>query len=213
MKNLRAIIIAGLTILMIPYLSYSQQAEKKSPKVQASSNGDVKVSYYEDVKGTYWSSKYGISFEVDSDYNIWARELVTEENPYGELPHKRLREALLAKHGQRIVDIREPGNRRYTITLRFKKGQLLSEDKIREWVEETIGRFGAVSRVGFPDRGRPKKIQIDGVKATRVDYQWSGGIDVLVVSFRTEKGIYFFYARSASYKDMEKLLKNIKFVN
>lgn len=204
--------IGGLFLVTLTTLYALGLAGETNPKVQATSNGDVKVSYYEGIKGTYWSSKYGISFEVGPDNNIWARELVTEKNPYGELPHKRLRKVLLAKHGQRIVDIREPGNRRYTITLRFRKGQQLSEDEIREWVEKVIGRFRSAIRYGLPDRETSVKIQIDGVTATKADYLWSGGLTSLVVAFRTEKGTYFFYARSASYKDMEKLLKTIKFV-
>lgn len=184
---------------------------KEAAKVQATTSGDVKVSYYEGVKGVYWSSKYGITFEVGPDFNIWARELVTEENPYGDLPSKGLRRVLLAKHARRIVDIREPGNSLRSMTLRFRKGQQLSEDEIQKWIERTIDRFRAAKRYGPPFRGSETQIRIDGVTAIRADYDWST-VTSLVVTFRTAKGSYFFYARSAAYEDLEALIKTIKFV-
>ena len=183
---------------------------KDTAKVQATTSGDVKVSYYEEVKGVYWSSKYGITFEVGPHFNIWARELVTEENPYGELPSKNLRRSLLAK-AERIVVIMEPGNSRRRMTLRFKKGRQLTEDEIQKWIDESLGRLYTSKRYGLPSRDSETQIRIDGVTATRADYEGGTGTS-LVVTFRTAKGSYFFYARSEVYEDLEALIKTFKFV-
>lgn len=216
MKNWLNYCIGVLFLIMVTFLLTvpAFTAEKGSPKVQATPSGDVKVSYYEGVKGVCWSSKYGIDFEVGPEYNIWSRELITEENPYGEFPPEGLQRALLAPYGTRIVVVREPDGPwyRYMTTLRFREGQL-SEDEIRDWVEGAISTFRrSVARLGFPERGTPVKIQINGVTATKVDYTWRNGRDSLVVTFRTEKGTCFFYFSSRARSNFEPLSKTIKFV-
>lgn len=193
-------------VLLFSFLYiYRAAAQTNPPSTQATPSGDIKVTYEGD-KITYWSSKHGISLSVLARLRIWTAEFRTERNPLGEDSPYRNPGA-----PSRLLDVTEPSNERYVISLRFVEKQL-SDDKIQEWIATTIGRFPDAQRFGMPQRQNESEILIAGLKATKADYVWRNGARSLVVTFLTEKGTYFFYARSASYDDLDTLIKTISLV-
>ncbi|GEM_PF-4350756 len=192
-------------VLLFGFFCTSAAGQTNPSSTQATPSGDVKVTYERD-KITYWSSKHGISLSVPSHLRIWVAEFRTERNPLGEDSPYRNPGA-----PSRLLDVTEPSNDRYVISLRFVEKQL-SDDKIQEWIATTIGRWPDAQRFGMPQRQDESAILLDGLKATKADYVWRNGARSLTVTFLTEKGTYFFYARPASYDDLNTLIKTISLV-
>lgn len=174
-------------------------------QVQATPNKDVEVAYGAD-KITYRSPKYG-EFSVPKDYRVWAKELWNQTNPLGEnYPRDRWSSAATTK---RIVEVRVPGSKHYTVTFRFVPGQLDAE-AAKKVATRIMDNWSTVQRFGMPPVENERKIMVGGGGAHALDYAWSSG-NSPGIFFVTPKGTILIYSRIQS-RDfvLEDLVKTIK---